>query len=356
MAVTARTLRLQRQLNAALRTITDAQTRDLVRAWVDAWNEIEPDLTAALLEQLTAGEKVTRAQLLRSTRLRKALAIVADQLEALTAAAGVRLTGDLRQVVDLAGGAQASVIDSQLPPNSDISDGFETWSRVDERQITAIVERSTQQITSLLQPLPAETYEVVRRELIRGVASGSNPRQTAARMVRRAEKAFNGGLGLSRALNIARTETLDAHRAGARIGRLQHADVLRGWQWVSALDTRTCPSCWAKHGTVHPIEMPGPDDHQQGRCAALPLVKPWADLGVDVEEPPSLVPDAGDRFDALSSEQQLQILGPKRYDAWMRGEYPMGGWTQRRTTDGWRDSWGVSPAPQPSGGRASRAA
>ncbi|WKN47139.1 phage minor head protein [Nocardioides sp. Arc9.136] len=356
MAVTARTLRLQRQLNAAVRAITDAQTRDLVRAWVDAWNEIEPDLTAALLEQLTAGDRVTRAQLLRSTRLRKALALVADQLEALTAAAGVRLTGDLRQIVDTAGDAQASVIDSQLPPDSDLLDGLDSWSRVDERQITAIVERSTQQITSLLQPLPAETLDVVRRELIRGVASGSNPRGTAARMVRRAEKAFNGGLGLSRALNIARTETLDAHRAGARLGRMAQADVLRGWQWVSALDTRTCPSCWAQHGSVHPVEEFGPDDHQQGRCTALPLVKPWAELGLDVEEPPSLGPNASDRFESLSSEQQLDVLGPKRYDAWVRGEYPMDSWSQRRSSDGWRDSWGVSPVPQLSGGRAARAA
>ncbi|MDN4173928.1 phage minor head protein [Nocardioides sp. SOB77] len=343
MAVTAETLRIQQRLNQAINRIVDAQTRDLVRAWVDAWTELEPDLTAALLEQLTAGDRVTRAQLLRSTRLRKALTAVADHLETLVAAAGVRMTADLRDVIDLAGAAQASVIDSQLPAGSDLLDDLESWSRVDDRQLAAIVRRSTEQITARTRPIPAEQYQLLRRELIRGVAAGTNPRATAARIVRRSEKRFNGGL--SRALTIARTETLDAHREGARLGRMEHADVLRGWQWVSALDVRTCPSCWAKHGSVHPIDVFGPDDHQQGRCTALPLVKPWADLGLDVEEPPSLVPDAGDRFAQLSAAAQRTVLGPARYDAWTAGGYPMDGWTQRRTTDGWRDSWGVSPVP-----------
>lgn len=352
MPITRKTLGLEAQLRDQLRTILDAQTRDLVKAWADAFDEIAPDLTAALLEQLVAGDRVTRTQLLRSTRLRKALQVIADQLTGLTAAAGVRIIDDLQQVIDLAGGAQASVIDSQLPPNSGLLDGLDSWSRVDERQINAIVERSTQQITALTRPIPAEQYQLVRRELIRGVAAGSNPRETARRIVRRAEGRFTGGL--NRVLVISRTETLDAHRAGARLGRMQHADILGGWTWLSRLDTRTCPSCWAQHGTVHPLEQSGPDDHQQGRCTALPTTKSWADLGFDVDEPPSLIPDAGARFDALPSETQLEILGPARYEAWVRGEYPMGAWSQRRTTDGWRDSWGVSPVPQPSGGRVSR--
>ncbi|UIU47077.1 hypothetical protein [Microcystis phage MinS1] len=353
MAITARTLRLQREVNEALRKITDQQVRDLTRAWAEAWSEVEGDLTAALLEQLVAGEKVTRTQLLRSTRLRKALQVIADQLELLADQAGVRVAADLRQVIDTAGAAQASVIDSQLPPDSGILDDLDTWSRVDADQIAAIVERTTDQITSLTRPIAPDVYAVMRRELFRGIAAGSNPRATAARIVARSRGRFNGGL--TRALVVARTESLDAHREGARLGRLAHADVLTGWTWVSALDTRTCPSCWAQHGSVRPVEEFGPDDHQQGRCAAVPTVLPWADLGLDVAEPASLIPDAVERFDALDSAAQLAILGPARYDAWIRGEYPMATWTQRRSSDGWRDSWGVSPAPTQSRARVTAA-
>lgn len=353
MAVTAETLRVQAEIRASLDRIVDNQTRDLVAAWADAWDEVAPDLTAALLEQLVAGEQITRAQLLRSTRLRKALAVIKTQLENLAGQAGVRIVADLQDVIDTAGAAQASVIDSQLPPNADQLVDLDAWSRVDAEQITAIVERSTEQITSLTRPIPAEQYSVLRRELIRGIAAGSNPRETARRIVRRTEGRFNGGL--TRALNIARTETLDAHRAGARVGRLAHADVLGGWTWLARLDARTCPSCWAQHGSVHPIDELGPEDHQQGRCAAMPTTKPWADLGIDVEEPPSLLPDAAEQFATLSPADQLAILGPARHAAWVRGEFPMDAWSQRRTTDGWRDSYGVAPAPS-SGGRRSRSA
>ena len=355
MAVTRRTLRLQRQINADLARITDTQTRDLVAAWVDAWDEVAPDLTAALLEQMVACERVARTQLLRSLRLRNALGAIRDQLQTLAGAAGVRIIDDLQDVIDAAGGAQASVIDSQLPSGSLLVPA-DSWTRVDADQVAAIVRRTTEQITSTLRPMPAEQYQILRRELIRGVAAGANPRATAARIVARAEGRFNGGL--TRALNIARTETLDAHRAATQLAQAQHTDVLAGWQWVSALDTRTCPSCWAQHGTIHDLSAPGPLDHQQGRCARVSVVKPWSDLGFDIEEPPSLVPDAATRFETLPSEEQLAILGPTRYEAWVRGDYPISSWSKRRSTPGWRDSYGVAPAPgrRQSGGRVSRTA
>lgn len=351
MAATERTLRLNAQLRRDLEKITDAHTRTLTAAWVDAWDEVAPDLRAVLLEMLVSGDKVTRAQLLRSERLRKALTVIASNLSELSKDAGVLITGDLAGVIDTAGSAQASVIDSQLPPRSPHLVNLDAWSRVDERQIAAIVKRSTEQVTALTKPLSAEAYAAVRRELIRGVASGSNPRETARRMVARAEHRFNGGL--TRALVISRTETLDAHRAAAQLGQQASADVLRGWQWVAELDSRTCPSCWAQHGSEHPLDEAGPLDHQQGRCARLPLAKSWRDLGIDLEEPRSLVLDAEATFGSLSAASQKEILGPARYDAWTRGDYPMSGWSRRHETDGWRPSYRVSPAP-PSGGRGSR--
>jgi SPP1 gp7 family putative phage head morphogenesis protein len=308
------------------------------------------------LEQLVAGEKVTKAQLLRSKRLMKALVVVADHLEGLARSAGVLITGDLRGVIATAGAAQASVIDSQLPPGQDLV-ALDSWSQVSDRAIDAIVKRSTQQITSTLRPLSRQTHDVVRRELIRGIAAGSNPKVTARRMVQRAEKGFNGKLGLSRALNVARTETLDAHRAGAALGMSQHADVLRGWEWLAAMDERTCPSCWAQHGTIHTLDEPGPNDHPMGRCARNVLTKSWSDLGFDIPEPPSVTPDAQTVFDGLTVEQQKTVLGPARYEAYAAGHYPMGSWSMVKKNPDWRDSHVVTPVPADyRGGRSSRSA
>lgn len=354
MAVTWRTLALQRGMAEQLKLITDGQTRVLVAAWVDAWDEIAPDLNAVLLEMLPAGERVTRAQLLRSTRLRNALAVIAEQLQALAAQAGVVITGDLQGVIDTAGAAQASVLDSQLPPGFMSSAQLDMWARVDGRQIEAIVKRSTQQITSRTKALSREAQTAVRRELIRGVAAGSNPRTTAARIMQRVEGRFNGGL--TRALVISRTETLDAHRAAASLGQAQHTDVLAGWTWLATLDRRTCPSCWAQHGSEHPASEPGPFDHQQGRCARMPRTKSWAELGFDVAEPPSMLPDSGQVFAGLPEADQRTILGPGRYAAYAEGRFPMSDWSVRRSTPGWRDSYGVAKVPAQSGGRVSATA
>lgn len=347
MAFGDQTRRLLEELRRALVDITDEQARDLVAAWVDAWNEVEPDLRDALLEVLVAGETISRAQMLRSERLQKVLGVIRRKLEALAKDVGVRVIADLERVIDMAGSAQASIIDSQLPPGAEQLIDLDAWSRVDQRQIDAIVRRTTKQITSRTQPLSDDAYAAVRGELVRAIASGSNPKATAKRMVARAEREFNGGL--SRALTIARTETIDAYRDAAAAGEEQHEDVLAGWIWLANLRPGICPACLGMNGTVHELDEPGPMGHQNCRCARVPKVKPWSELGFDLEEPRSEIPDADEFFAGLTKEQQVDILGRRGWEAWNLGQWPRESWAERRSTDGWRDSYGTAKAPQPKG-------
>lgn len=342
MAVTRRTLSLEQDLLDGLAKITDAHTRTMVKAWAEAWDEVAPDVTDALNALLQAGPKVTRSQLLRSARLQKALRVIAVRLSELVAETGILVTGDLFAVVDAAGKAQARIVSSQLPTRSELVD-LDAWSRVDEAQLNAIVRRSTEQITARSRPLSTQAYSAVRRELVRGVASGSNPKETARRIVRRAEFQFNGGL--SRAMTIARTETLDAHRAAAALGQEAHADVLQGWQWLAELNTRTCPACWGMNGTIHSLDESGPDGHQNCRCSRIPVTKTWADLGLKGTEPPSLLPSTTDTFEALPKADQVKILGPRGYDAWKAGKFPPTAWAKRQKNPGWRDSYVPAKAP-----------
>lgn len=345
MPATGRTVRLEQELRREIASITDAQVRDLVRAWVIAWDEISPDLTAVLVEMLTSGEEITRAQMLRSERLRKVLEEIATALDTLFAGTRVTVTGSLRDVIDAAGGAQASIIDSQLPPKAHQLVDLDAWSRVDARQIDAIVRRSTEEVTSRTRPLATQSLLAVRRELVRGVAAGSNPRVIASRIVARAERKFNGGL--ARALTIARTETLDAYRAAAQAGQEQHADVLAGWEWVASLGPRTCPACWGMNGTVHELTEPGPLGHQNCRCARVPVVKPWAELGFpNLAEPPKMTPDADIAFAALTKAEQVTVLGQRGWDAWKAGLFPRRDWAVRRTAIGWRDSFVPAKPPR----------
>jgi hypothetical protein len=257
MPITNTTLRLDAQARAALAKITDQQTRDLVKAWVAAWDEVAPALRDALTDLATGG--ATRAEVLRATKLRRSLAVIADHLDKITHDAGVRITSDVGRVVREAGETQASIIASQLPPRQDLVDA-DAWARVDDRQVTAIVHRTTEQITKLTYPLSGEAYQAVQSQLLRGIATGANPREVARRIVARAEGGFNGGL--NRALTIARTELLDAHRAAAHLGQAAHSDVLRGWVWTAEMGPRTCAACLSMHGTEFALTDPGPQGHQ----------------------------------------------------------------------------------------------
>lgn len=344
MAVTGLTMRLVDDLRTQLDLIVDQQTRDLVKAWAEAWDEIAPDLEQALVDITTTGSDtglIGRMQLMRSSQLFQSLEVIARNLGQLTHDAGIRVGADLPAIIRDAGAAQQAILASQLPADRIDLQG---WDRVDPRQIAAIVHRTTQQITSLTRPLAPQAYAAVRSELLRGVAAGTNPKATAARMLQRAEGQFNGGL--ARALNIARTESLDAHRTAAQLAHSANADVLAGWVWLATLDGRTCRGCWGMAGSEHPLSEPGPQGHQQCRCSRMPETKSWADLGFDIPEPPSVLPDAGQRFDGLSPSEQRGILGVRGYDAWKSGRWPMDQWAQKRSNPGWRDAFYEAPAPR----------
>lgn len=356
MAIDERALKLQAELDAQLGETVDQQSTLLIAAWAAAWAEVAADLRDAVLDLLVGAAetgRVTRAAMLRSVRLRGVLSEINTQLTRLTTEAGVTITSDLEQVVADAADAQLAIARAQLPDDDqlgELEDGLpddlaELFDRGvstrTQRVLDDIVRRTTEDITSRLRPVDTETAAAVRAELVRGIAVGENPRRTAARMVERTEKRFNGGL--NRALNIARTEMLDAHRAAAEAEQAGDSDVLAGWTWLCHLDTRTCPSCLVRHGELHELDEPGPEDHPQGRCARMPKTKSWRDLGIDLDEPEDKVQDARAWFDALTEAEQRKILGPTRYRLLMAGDITWADLSQRRENAGWRASYQVTP-------------
>lgn len=346
MAVYHETLRLSDELRLIITGSVSDVIRTLVREWARAWDVIEGEFAAAIDELLAIdpGSWPSRAQIARATRAQKAFDLAVTELEALTDFAGVLVTrqgGDVaRRAIDW----QEHLIRSQLPPSSalDTLAVSITWDRLPEYAITAMVERLTNQITSTLRPLTADAIDAMHRALLRGIVVGDNPRQVAQEMLDRVQGAFNGGL--TRAMTIARTEILDAYRAGAGASNVLNASLLQGWMWLAQLDSRTCPSCWAMHGTMHDIREQGPEDHQNGRCAQLPITRPWTELGIDgIDEPASIVPDAEATFWAMSRADQLKVMGPTRLAALEAGA----GWDTlavRQTNAGWRHSYVPTPA------------
>lgn len=346
MAVNRETLRLLRSMRLAVDRTVDTATNDLVKAWVYAWDMLAHDWELALTDliaQSQDGAWPTRATIYRAERVLRALDATQDALERLAREAGVRIVDDLAAITAESAEWQARLTASQLPAEAGTQAALGAqFNRVDAGSLDAIVARTTQQITSNLLPLSMEATASLNAALLRGVALGENPKTAARAMLKRIESTFNGGL--TRAMNVARTEMLDAHRGAAHAQDQANADVLAAWEWHAALDRRTCPSCLAQHGRQHPVDVPGPYDHQQGRCARVPVTKSWAELGfTGLKEPKSLTPDARAWFDALPAKDQLQIMGPARLDLLKSGDIGWDDLTQRRTAAGWRDSYTVTP-------------
>ncbi|MDG4792000.1 hypothetical protein O7626_40000 [Micromonospora sp. WMMD1102] len=346
MAITPDTVQQVRALVTDVGGHVDGTVRILTEAWLRAWNELEPAWQAAVGEVVAVAAATSRWpspwELARIDAIASAVVRTEQALALLAVEAGLVAGAAVAPVVAATTAAEPVLIASQLPAALAAAAAAEYAARVLPSALDVIVRRTSEQITSLTRPLSDEAQEAVRRALIRGIAVGDNPVVAARDMVRRVEGAFNGGL--ARAINVARTEMVGAYRETSRYIHEANADVLAGWIWWSALQPNTCPGCWSMHGREFPVDTSGPDDHQSGRCARLPKVKPWTELGIhDVDEPAGLTPDARARFAALPRAQQVAVMGRARLA--LLDAYPdlWDDLAVRRENPNWRPSYAVRP-------------
>lgn len=339
MAATKETLRLAARLDLIVSSKLSGSQAKMAAAWSRAWRIVQSEW-AALARQIAAdvadGRTPSRRTLARLRNVRAAATTTQLMLEELIGTAGGMLVDDVLTIAQQTSAAQHQLIKSMLPPGTDLG-----REGVPNRALEQIVRRTTQQITSKLLPLSAEATEAMVEQLLVGAARGQNPRDVARQIIGNVGDAFNGGL--SRALNVARTELIDAHRQAAAVAQDQYGDVLAGWQWLAHLTTRTCPACWGMHGTEHRLSEPGPNGHQQCRCSRVPKTKSWADLGYGIPEPPSII-RLGDReFAQLSARDQLAVMGPTRLQALKSGTADWSELAQLKHNPGWRDAYYVRP-------------
>lgn len=340
MAITSTTIANTLQMRAELERYVIESELKLARMWGTAWREISDEYALAvadLVDMAEVGDWPTRTQVLRAQRVENALKVTLDQMQALVPASATAMQDNLATITASAQHWSERIVRSQLPTHG-IS---QVWSRVDVGAMDAIVKRSTGRIHSLTQPLTRDMVTQMKATLIRGVAVGENPRAAARQIMRRCEQTFNGGR--ARALNIARTELLDSHRAAALRSRTANSDVVKGWRWHCTFSPRTCPSCLAQHGSLHKVDELGPLDHQQGRCTSIPVTKTWRELGIDQDEAADEFPDARAWFAQQSRETKLRIMGAERLRRLESGQIVWDDLSQLRHTNGWRDSFNVAP-------------
>lgn len=287
---------------ALLRREREASSQ-LVRAYGEAWRNTSTQLAQLqrqIREAQAAGEIVGPSWLGRVDRLQA----LQRQIEA-----ELRTFADFADGVTLAG--QRDAIDAALQHSAAMARlaGPEVGAVFNQLPASAIENMlgyasDGSPLRALFDALGPSVSQGVRDALTTALATGMNPRETA-RAVRRAF-----GMGLNRALRIARTEQIRAYREATRRNYENNSDIIAGWQWMCACDRRSCASCWAMHGSIHSVKETL-DDHPNGRCTMLPIVKgfknPLQRMGAEL-------------FDRLPESDQRHILGNAMKLAYDAGE------------------------------------
>lgn len=285
-AARARARQIRRELAVA---------RTVAAAYQTAYDAAAGELDRLLAEMLDG--QTTPASLAQANRLRS----LVEQLEQELQGFAVTAAGAIEQ--GAAGSAEAGAVDASAM----VAAGSGAPA------VGAVREIAVGHAAAILSTLPAQVAAQVKDSLVRGVILGRNPREIA-RLVRR-----QLGSSLARALTIARTEMLQAYRDSTLLTYQANRGVVKGWAWLATADARTCPVCWAMHGSVHTLDE-RLDSHLACRCAMVPLTVPWGELGFRAQPTGWQPPLGADVFAALPAGDQRRILGPGKFAAYQAGQ------------------------------------
>ena len=121
----------------------------------------------------------------------------------------------------------------------------------------------------------------VTQQLRMGISNGETISELTQRVRGVINTKANTAKTISRTVQTAvsaeiREETFD-----------NNSDVVKGYEWVSVLDTRTSDICRALDGTEYELDDPKrrvPPAHPNCRSTITPVLKSWKELGLDIDE------------------------------------------------------------------------
>lgn len=309
-----------------------AAARDMVEAYLHAYQGVMERLaeTQAEIARLTEVHgKASFAVLFQEERLQSLQQQVARELTTFTEQAGQIITEQQQHAVELATRAarETARLAAGAPPTA-----YFPWQQLSTSAMQELVGNTARggPLARLLAQIPAEGGEKVRQELIRGMATGANPRQVA----RRVKEALEGNL--NRALTIARTETLRAHRQAALETYRQNPKTAQGWYWNAFLGPRTCAACFAMHGTWHPLtETMG--THPNCRCTMIPALRSWAEITGDptIKDTRPKLEKGEDWLRKQPEAFQAKVLGDRGAAAFREGKVELRDFVRTRRSKEW---------------------
>ncbi len=336
---------IQRQQRAALDSLI-SQTEAALHQDYAAIPAAVKSLYAPLLDRYASDLAALRAEE-ENTGARLSLSWLTDHLahvQAIERTLRSQVDGFAQNAAHVVTHAQASAIPegaqtanalghAALAPVKDLV----VWNRPNPNALQAFLGRASDgsPLADLFDGFGPASASAAREALMLGLSMGDGPAAIASALADALNVAY------SRAMVIARTETIGAYRAAASATYQANSDVLDGWYWSADASARTCAMCLAMDGTLHPVSETL-DSHPSCRCTQVPKTKSWADLlgpGVDTSDitETSYTPTqtGADWFDQQDAATQRNILGSQAaYDAYANGDLALS------------DMVGVSHSPQ----------
>lgn len=302
-----------------------AQMAEMARRWRDVEISLENRAVeaAANAVRLRQDGPLTRASLIRAERTELLLQQARTELLRYADYATPLITNEQRNLLNLA-----------------IEHSQEALSIAGGRVVPSFAVLATRNIENLvgaagngspLRSLLENTYgfgaDGILREMISGVAIGDNPRTIARRVVR---DGFSDSL--NHMMMVARTEQLRIYRETSR-QYYTESEVVRGYQRLSARDTRVCVGCLMADGRFYELSVVF-QEHPQGRCALVPVLN---------DAPLWDFQDGHDWLLEQDPVTQIEIMGQGRWDAWQAGRFNLRQMETLRRNNVWGDS--IQPTP-----------
>lgn len=303
----------------------------MVRVYGESWQRVSQRIADLQAQIAEAGPLLEPSWLFQFDRLTTLQAQIEAEIRRFMAFAADATTANQMRAIQAAGRHAAGFVDLAAgvrPVGVEVP--FDVLPVAALQELVGFASDGSP-LRDLFGEISGSVADGVTDTFVSSIAAGYNSRVTA-RLLR---QAF--GVGLRRALTIARTETIRAYTEATHRNYLNNRDVVEAWVWCSALDSRTCPACWAMHGSIHPLDE-RLFDHPNGRCSQLPRLVPWARLGYNVPDRRPKVATGAEVFATLTPNEQRQILGPVAFAAFRDGIVSLEQFAAIRHSDDWGDS------------------
>ncbi len=179
-------------------------------------------------------------------------------------------------------------------------------------------------ISGALDEFGAKKSAEILSEINIGSALGE-PTQVIARRL-------NGLHQLQRDQATALVRTMTNHIAStARAETLkENDDILKGWRWISTLDSRTSKICMSRDQKIYGWDDPRPPAHWNCRSSTIPVLKDEYHRDIPGSTRPSVGSDGikpvksdttySEWLARQSAAFQKDVLGPARYKLFSKGE------------------------------------